>query len=120
VPILHPTILILTKLKRWTVTFCSTRPKTRAKCASDAADLEYIIQWMFERELKIAFGDYQGKDKVDLLRLVRIYWDKLLLDEREELVEMLRSIMHEEDYTHISKAQSEEGNLAQVMMDEKP
>ncbi|KAF7424002.1 hypothetical protein PC9H_009302 [Pleurotus ostreatus] len=43
-PVLHPSVLILTKLKRWTNIFASSRPKSRKKAASDLVDITFLVQ----------------------------------------------------------------------------
>ncbi|THH16517.1 hypothetical protein EW146_g4136 [Bondarzewia mesenterica] len=57
IPILHPSILILTKFKRWSMNYASTRPKTMQKNLSDRSDIEYLTYWLEERGIKIRF-DY--------------------------------------------------------------
>jgi len=76
VPVLHPSILILTKLKRWATTAESTRPKTKEKNPTDAADIEWMILWLANNDLKIRFEQYAGKTKEGLLPLIRKYRDK--------------------------------------------
>ncbi|KDQ24262.1 hypothetical protein PLEOSDRAFT_1016467, partial [Pleurotus ostreatus PC15] len=88
-PVLHPSILILTKLKRWTNIFASSRPKSRKKAASDLVDITFLVQWLIQEELYIDFDLYQlseGKERSVLLDYVRMYWDHLLEGENAEQV----------------------------------
>lgn len=41
VPVLHPSILFLTNLRRWEMDVESTRLKTKEKIAADAADMDW-------------------------------------------------------------------------------
>ncbi|KAI0636216.1 hypothetical protein C8Q77DRAFT_1053092 [Trametes polyzona] len=92
--ILHPSILILTKLKRWSAMHTSTRPQTLRKVASDRSDIQYIITWLADRRERIRFHEYPGKTKLELLGMVRKYHDKFVDD--VEQMDKLRSIMSEE------------------------
>ena len=91
VPVLHPSILILTKLKRWATTVESTRPKTKEKNAADAADIEWMIIWLAGNNLKIRFEEYAGKTKEDLLPLIRKYRDKF--KNKENLMVALKVVL---------------------------
>ncbi|KZT11951.1 uncharacterized protein LAESUDRAFT_746734 [Laetiporus sulphureus 93-53] len=90
-PILHPSVLILTKLKRWSMNCDSTGPKTKVKCVSDEQDLAFMIGWLLDHNLYIDFHNYRGKDKPQLLQYVRKYRDKVAED--EELVADLRGVV---------------------------
>ncbi|OJT01786.1 hypothetical protein TRAPUB_7842 [Trametes pubescens] len=89
--VLHPTIMILTKFKRWSVSYTSSRPKTIKKVASDRGDIEFIIEWLAVREERIRFHEYEGKTKPELLSMIRKYHDKYVDD--VDQMETLRSIM---------------------------
>ncbi|KAH9902584.1 hypothetical protein C8Q73DRAFT_634144 [Cubamyces lactineus] len=91
VRLLHPSILILTKLKRWSTGYTSTRPKTVRKVASDNNDIRYMIGWLSENNEQIRFDEYQGKTKPELLVMLRRYYDKYA--DNIELMVQLRSIM---------------------------
>ncbi|KAJ7475964.1 hypothetical protein FB451DRAFT_1366594 [Mycena latifolia] len=71
--LLHPTVLILTKMKRWAVNYNSTRPKTVLKTESDESDLHWLVHWLAANGLTIDFDNYAGKTKEELLRIVRLY-----------------------------------------------
>ncbi|KAF8802084.1 hypothetical protein BYT27DRAFT_7261206 [Phlegmacium glaucopus] len=94
--ILHPSVLILTKLKRWSCNYDSTRPKTVLKNKSDQKDISYLLNWLADKEMTVAFEDYKGKTKDDLLVYVRNYRDKFRDD--VELIEVLKSVMKPDDW----------------------
>ena len=64
-PVLHLSILILTKLKRWVTNVESTRPKTTEKNVVDAADIEWSIIWLADKDL-MKYRD-QFADKENLM-----------------------------------------------------
>ncbi|KAL4254133.1 hypothetical protein AB1N83_012912 [Pleurotus pulmonarius] len=114
-PVLHPSVLILTKLKRWTTIFTSTHPKSRKKAASDFSDIAFLVQWLIQQELFIDFDQYQlseGKERSVLLNYVRMYWDHLLEGENVEQVTLLVSILRNDDRNEIEEAQAKHGNSA--------
>lgn len=94
--ILHPSVLILTKLKRWSHNYESTRPKTVLKNKSDQKDISYLLNWLANKEMTIAFEDYKGKTKDELLVYVRNYRDKFRDD--VELIEVLKSVMKPDEW----------------------
>ena len=89
-------MLILTKLKRWSQNYESTRPKTVLKNKSDQKDISYLLNWLANKEMKIAFEDYKGKTKDELLVYVRNYRDKFRDD--VELIEVLKSVMEPDEW----------------------
>jgi hypothetical protein len=99
VHILHPSILILTKLKRWDKCYDSTRPKTMLKNQSDQRDIEFIIDWLAGKGMVIEFDKYQGKPKVELLHIVRRYYDRFV--QNLELIEKLKTIILEDDWNEM-------------------
>jgi len=91
VPVLHPSILVLTKLKRWAMNVESTRPKTKRKNATDAADMGWMINWLANNDLRIRFEQYAGKTKEELLPLIRKYRDKFA--DQEDLMVELKAVL---------------------------
>lgn len=110
VPILHPSILILTKLQRWRHIHTSTQPKTKVKAASDSNDIEFLIRWMSKERVLIAFDRYEGKSRVDLLKMVRIYWDRKAYEGSTEIIEVLKTIMMADDVQEITRDQERHGS----------
>ncbi|TBU39758.1 hypothetical protein BD309DRAFT_871641 [Dichomitus squalens] len=92
--ILHPSILIMTKFKRWSMSYTSTRPQTMKKVASDLNDIRFMIDWLAEHGEQIRFVDYSGKTKLELLVMLRRYHDKYADD--EEHIAVLCSIMSDD------------------------
>lgn len=76
--------------------YTSTRPMTIQKNSSDRNDITFLIRWLAENDLRIQFDQYQGKPKMDLLRMVRIFHGKH--EEAAELMEKLRRILSPSDW----------------------
>lgn len=105
--VLHPTIMILTKFKRWSVSYTSTRPKTIKKTASDRGDIVFIIEWLAAKGEQIRFHEYEGKTKPELLAMIRKYHDKYVDDVAH--MHTLQSIMPDdwEDMLALPKPEAE-------------
>ncbi|KZT10200.1 uncharacterized protein LAESUDRAFT_694863 [Laetiporus sulphureus 93-53] len=95
-PILHPSVLILTKLKRWCMICDSTRPRTKLKYTNDERDLRFMVRWLLDHNLYIDFDNYRGKDKPELLQCVRKYRDRFVGD--EQLVAGLRGVVRGDEW----------------------
>ncbi|KAK0244324.1 hypothetical protein EDD85DRAFT_807582 [Armillaria nabsnona] len=98
-PILHPSILIFSKLQRWCQNLESTRPKTLRKAITDSQDIDYLIGWLIQNGMLIAFDDYEAKKapKEKLVRNVRLYRERKELEEDEEIVTQLEEVLNEAD-----------------------
>ncbi|KAF9443049.1 hypothetical protein P691DRAFT_713773 [Macrolepiota fuliginosa MF-IS2] len=96
IEILHPGILILTKMKRWYHNLESTRPKTVRKNDSDRRDLDFIVFWLADNQMTIEFELYEGKTKDELLKFVRTYREKA--GEDEPLTEALKTVVKPVDW----------------------
>jgi hypothetical protein len=97
IPILHPSILILTKLKRWTQIYQSTRPRTKSKALSDRTDIDFLIDCMSREGIRIDFEAYEGKPKAVLLDLIREFHE-VLRKEDNGRIDALKSIVNEDDW----------------------
>ncbi|EJF64502.1 hypothetical protein DICSQDRAFT_133271 [Dichomitus squalens LYAD-421 SS1] len=84
----------MTKFKRWSMSYTSTRPQTMKKVASDLNDIRFMIDWLAEHGEQIRFVDYSGKTKLELLVMLRRYHDKYADD--EEHIAVLCSIMSDD------------------------
>ena len=102
-------MLILTKLNRWSKNCESTRPKTVLKNKSDQRDISYLLYWLANKQMTIAFEDYKGKTKDELLVFVRSYRDKFRDD--VELIEVLESVMKPEDWEALNESTIKETSL---------
>ncbi|KPM36268.1 hypothetical protein AK830_g10286 [Neonectria ditissima] len=60
VPVLHPAVLILTKIKRCVHLIHSTRPQSVTKFHSDVSDINFLMKWLVENEKKVDFVGYQS------------------------------------------------------------
>ena len=109
IPLLHPSILILTKFKRWSTTYTSTRPKTLRKVDTDRNDIRFMVDWLEERGTPINFAEYHGKTTHELLTMVRIYYDKYVDD--QEHMERLRRIMEAHWEQMLALPVSQEENI---------
>ena len=89
-------MLILTKLKRWSLNYESTRPKTVLKNNSDQKDIDYLLNWLANEKMTMAFEDYEGKCKEDLLVYVRRYRNRFR--DNVQLMEVLESVMKPDDW----------------------
>ena len=95
IEILHPSILILTKMKRWYHNLESTRPATVRKNISDRRDLDFLVLWLANNGMTIEFELYEGKPKEELLKFVRKYREKV---GENELMETLKIAMKPLDW----------------------
>ncbi|KAJ9480970.1 hypothetical protein VN97_g12546 [Penicillium thymicola] len=71
IPIVHPSVLILTKIKRWHSLAESTRPQSVRKAGGDFEDMTVILLWLAENNLRIDFTAYPEKPKGELLPCFR-------------------------------------------------
>ncbi|KAJ5790130.1 uncharacterized protein N7518_007141 [Penicillium psychrosexuale] len=71
IPIVHPSVLVLTKLKRWAPIAESTRPKSVIKARGDFEDITAILDWLVGNNLRIDFTAYPEKPKEELLPYFR-------------------------------------------------
>lgn len=89
-------------MNRWSFNHESTGPKTLLKSHPDESDTDYLINWLFYNDMKIDFGLYKGKEKPELLNIVRAYHDKFRQD--LDLMETLQGILHQEDWDALQVA----------------
>ncbi|KAM0114214.1 hypothetical protein ACP6JC_009274 [Aspergillus fumigatus] len=71
VPIVAPSVLVLTKIKRWSTLAESTRPQSIKKADSDIDDIEVLLKWLARNQFHIDFEGYLAKPKEELLSGVR-------------------------------------------------
>ncbi|KAL7625832.1 hypothetical protein AAE478_005055 [Parahypoxylon ruwenzoriense] len=60
IPVLHPAVLILTKIKRCVQFIGSTRPQSVRKFRSDVSDIQSLLNWLVRRNEKIDFVGYHS------------------------------------------------------------
>ncbi|KAI4153000.1 MAG: hypothetical protein L6R39_001694 [Caloplaca ligustica] len=72
VSILHPGVLIITKVKRWVHIAESTRPQSMLKADSDLNDIQFLLKWLNSHDQKVDFDSYAAiKPKDQLLPAFR-------------------------------------------------
>ncbi|CAI7608857.1 hypothetical protein PCG10_008882 [Penicillium crustosum] len=75
IPIVHPSVLILTKIKRWYSVAESTRPQSIRKARGDFEDMRAILHWLAKNNLRIDFTAYPEKPKEELLPCFRKFYE---------------------------------------------
>ncbi|KAF8340174.1 hypothetical protein F5887DRAFT_834704, partial [Amanita rubescens] len=96
IEILHPGVLLLTKIKRWYQNRDSTYPKAVSKRRSDRRDLDFMVVWLADNDMTIEFDVYGGKSKGELLPFVRYYREQVRTD--KDLMEKLRKATKPDDW----------------------
>ncbi|KAJ5229248.1 hypothetical protein N7489_009956, partial [Penicillium chrysogenum] len=71
IPIIAPSVLVLTKLKRWAFIANSTRPASKRKAVRDVDDIKVILTWLVNDGSLIDFKGYLEQPKHELLAFVR-------------------------------------------------
>ncbi|KAM0362074.1 hypothetical protein ACHAP4_000804 [Fusarium culmorum] len=101
VPILEPSVLILTKMKRATQYIGSTRPQSMLKYSSDLQDIFLLLAWLRDNNRKIDFVAYDAASPerlYDAVRSMRDHWARL---GQGNNVEMLDSALNSSDKTKL-------------------
>lgn len=100
-PVMHPGVLILTKLKRWMGIYQSTRPQTIRKATSDRNDIEFLSKWLAGNKQFIAFTEYEVDDPARLDVAVKTYF--LYAEEQGAMDRLarMRSVIKEDDLARI-------------------
>ncbi|CAI7588511.1 hypothetical protein PCG10_009839 [Penicillium crustosum] len=74
VPILRPSILLLTKLLPWKEADQATRVASHIRARTDLTDIRTILQWLVDKKAHIDFFGLPGIPKGKLMRLLgRLY-----------------------------------------------
>ncbi|RKL41623.1 hypothetical protein BFJ72_g5515 [Fusarium proliferatum] len=97
IPILHPSVLVLTKLKRSSQYIGSTRPQSVVKLYSDVRDIVYLLHWLQDHYMKIDFINYDSATPerlYDAVRNMRAHW--VSMGENDQ-VKMLDDVLQESD-----------------------
>lgn len=58
---MHPSILVLTKLKRWANISTSTYPPSMRKARTDFEDILFLLRWQADRNLTISVQLYKAQ-----------------------------------------------------------
>ncbi|CAI7677948.1 unnamed protein product [Penicillium discolor] len=74
VPILHPSVLLLTKLLPWKEADQATRVARHMRARTNLTDIRTILQWLVDKKARIDFSGLPGIPKGKLMRLLgRLY-----------------------------------------------
>jgi hypothetical protein len=82
----------------------STRPRSIAKAETDLQDIIYVLQWLVEHKETIDFAGYEAAHPERLFDAARklVYIGKR--DDQARLLELLSSVLTEEDLAKIKDA----------------
>ncbi|KAG5754855.1 hypothetical protein H9Q69_004545 [Fusarium xylarioides] len=97
IPIFHPGVLILTKMKRSCQYIGSTRPQSVVKFNSDVRDIVYLLHWLQDQSKKIDFANYDAASPerlYDAVRKMRAHWES---KGESTTVQLLDDVMEESD-----------------------
>ncbi|KAF5601785.1 hypothetical protein FPANT_1649 [Fusarium pseudoanthophilum] len=97
IPILHPSVLILTKMKRAHHYIGSTRPQSMNKLRSDTFDILHLLHWLQDHDKKIDFINYDSaapERLYDAVRNMRAHW---VSKGEETTVQLLDDVLEEND-----------------------
>jgi len=73
--VLHPGVLVITKIKRWMNLAESTRPQSIMKAGTDKRDILFLLKWLVEQNRKVDFQSYEAiKPKDELLPAFRLFY----------------------------------------------
>lgn len=96
--ILHPSILVFTKLSPWSQFSLSTHPKSMRKSLIDRADIIFMFAYLKVNSLKIEFEKYTGKPKPVLFRLLVTFYTRLVEDDETGVLNNLKAAMYPESW----------------------
>ncbi|PWY66396.1 hypothetical protein BO94DRAFT_528783 [Aspergillus sclerotioniger CBS 115572] len=93
-PIVHPSILFLTKVKRWAIYRTSHRPESKRKFKTDAEDIVVLLKWLRDSGMHIDFAGYPERPKELTLQNV---CDLYRHSESSEMCQLLEANLKPED-----------------------
>lgn len=96
-PILHPSVLVLTKLKRWANIQDSTHPTTKAKALTDIQDIKFLVNWLFRRDLTINVSSYHSAKPERLYQALKVYHEHLQENGPMERLDEFRKVVGPDD-----------------------
>ncbi|KAI6772957.1 hypothetical protein HG530_003915 [Fusarium avenaceum] len=112
-PILQPSVLILTKIKRAYHYIGSTRPQSVFKYNADVRDIFYLLLWLQVRREKIDFGSYDASDPRSIYRAVgEFHYHWRARTGQSLIASMLNAVLRREDKDIIL---SEEQNVSEII-----
>jgi hypothetical protein len=93
VPVMHPSMLICLKVRRWMHIAESTRPASRQKATTDAQDITFLLEWLASSGVLVSFWSKEEKPKSSLLSGF-----KLFVQLHPETKEQVKTVLDPEDY----------------------
>lgn len=97
VPILHPSVLVLTKIKRCVHFIGSSRPLSMSKFRTDIDDIKFLLEWLVKEGQHIDFDDYQAANVDRLYTATKdlvAYWRQ---KGKSDLVELMEAVLKPAD-----------------------
>ncbi|KAI9807502.1 MAG: hypothetical protein M1825_005442 [Sarcosagium campestre] len=76
VSVLHPSLLICLKLRRWRHIAESTRPRSVMKAAQDADDIQFLMTWLVAEKQHVSFQEIDTQSKDGILQGFRQFFEK--------------------------------------------
>lgn len=92
-PTLHPSVLVLTKMKRWASISDSTFPPSVKKAGTDLQDIDFLIKWLQERNLKISVGAYNAAKPERLYSALKVYAKHLEDNRLTEKLDLFKQVL---------------------------
>lgn len=90
VPVLHPSVLVCLKIRRWRHIAESARPQSIVKAHSDARDIMFLLIWLSKSGQYVSFRGMDEQRKATLLQAFQLFAEKRL-DSKGFIVSALES-----------------------------
>lgn len=101
IPILRPSILVLTKIKRCVHFIGSTRPKSQRKLKCDLMDIKHLLLYLVRQGEKIDFASYSSPSPERLYKAVGDLFQYYRSNGLDDMVDTLLSALEESDCAKI-------------------
>lgn len=99
VPILHPRLLVITKVKRWRFIADSARPQSQQRAAADRHDIGALLRWLEQHGETIDFHEYGVKPRDELIPGFQgLYW------KCPDLRQLLERVLSADDVEYVTNA----------------
>ncbi|KAF4760680.1 hypothetical protein HAV15_005166 [Penicillium sp. str.  len=75
VKILHPSVLVLTKLQTWSKAHFATRSADHDRVVPDQEDILTILNWLSKKNMKVSYAGFTGEQRRKLAPLLAtLFW----------------------------------------------
>ncbi|KAH6605060.1 hypothetical protein Trco_006767 [Trichoderma cornu-damae] len=101
IPILRPSVLVLTKIKRCIHFIGSTRPKSRRKLEHDLLDIRYLLLYLVKQGEKINFASYSSPNPERLYKAVGDLFQYYRSEGPDDMADTLLSVLEDSDRAKI-------------------